>query len=411
MRIVLLTGTRPDIIKMAPLYWEGKKRGHDVILVHSNQHYPYDLFEGVYRDLGLPYPPHFVLNDGFAKKLARKVSKHSYFYDLKKGTQITRKIEKLGAKILSSRPNPANTIAEIIDGLNDLFANHLKNVDIVLVHGDTLTCSAGALSAHLNLIPVGHVEAGLRTGTREPFPEQTNTRIADACSDLRFAAIEKNAKFLEREGFDKRDIHVVGNTVVDAVLWAKDKGNKDFFLGLGADSSKKWIYFSAHRRENLIHEKRFRAIVKAAYDLADMGYQVIWSIRPGTQKYFEDYSISVKHDNIITVKEIPNYTDIVWLMNNCELIVTDSGSMQEEAAALKKPCITLRFVTDRPETVEAGVNFLAEPDERLDIKQTVKKALSVKNFPEIYGKGDSSAKIYDIIEKRKGKFIRWADEK
>ncbi len=410
MKIVLLTGTRPDIIKMAPLYWEGKKRRHEVILVHSNQHYPFDLFESVYRDLDLPYPPHFILNDGVAKKLARIVSKKVYLYDLKHGTSLSEKVKKAGSKILSSRPNASKTAVEIISGLNDLFLNHLKDVDIILTHGDTLTCMAGSLAAHLNLIPVGHIEAGLRTGTREPFPEQTNTRIADACADLKFAATEKNAGFLKNEGFDERDIFVVGNSVVDAVLWAKDKGNKQFFLDLGADPSKKWVYFSAHRRENLIHEKRFKAIVKAAYDLADMGYQVIWSVRTGTKTYFEKYGISVSHPNILTVEEIPNYTDIVWLMNNSEFIVTDSGSMQEEMAALKKPCITLRFVTDRPETVEAGINFLAEPDESLNIKKVVEKALAVKKFPSLYGEGDSASKIFDVLEKRK-KFIRWADEK
>ena len=409
MKIVLLTGTRPDIIKMAPLYSEGKKRGHEVLLVHTNQHYPYDLFEAVYRDLELTYPPHYILNDGTVKKLAKKVSKKAYLQDLKKGTDWSKKVNKLGAKVLSSRPNPSKTAADIITGLNDLFRNHLKDVDIVLTHGDTLTCMAGSLAAHLNMIPVGHVEAGLRTGTIEPFPEQTNTRIADACSNLYFAAVEKNAEFLKNEGFDERDIFVVGNSVVDAVNYAKEKGNKEFFLNLGADPNKKWVYFSAHRRENLIHEKRFRAIVKSAYDLADMGYQVIWSVRPGTKRYLNDYNIKVEHKNIITVREIPNYSDIAWLMNNSEFLVTDSGSMQEEMAALKKPCITLRFVTDRPETVEAGINFLAKPDENLDIKKLVEKALAVKDFPPLYGNGDSSAKIYDILEKRK-KFIRWADD-
>ncbi len=409
MKIVLLTGTRPDIIKMAPLYWEGKKRGHEVILVHSNQHYPYDLFEAVYKDLELPFPPHFILNDSIVKKVARWVSKKAYLHDLKKGSNWSKIVKNVGGKFLRGRPGMNNTITRIISSFDKVLREKLNDVYIVLTHGDTLTCMAGSLAAHLNMVPVGHVEAGLRTGTREPFPEQTNTRIADACSDLHFAAVEKNAEFLKREGFNEKDIFVVGNTVVDAVNWAKKKGSKEFFLRLGADPNKKWVYFSAHRRENLIHEGRFRVIVKAAYDLADMGYQLIWSVRPGTKFYFDKYGIKVNHPNIITVSEIPRYTDIVWLMDNSEFIVTDSGSMQEEMAALKKPCITLRFVTDRPETVEAGVNFLAKPDKNLDIRKLVEKALSVKKFPDIYGKGDSAAKIYDVLEERK-KFIRWAND-
>lgn len=417
LKIVLVTGTRPDIIKMAPIYWEAKARGHEAILVHSGQHYPFHLFEGSYRDMGLPFPPHYLVHASLVKRAAIKASKAAHFFDRKfQGADSYGKMESVAGKFSNTRPSPASTLAAIISGLNPLFSGPLKDADIVLAHGDTLTCAGAALSAHLNLLPVGHVEAGLRTFSREPFPEQTCTRTADACSDLHFAATPLNASNLLSEGFPKDRVFTVGNTVVDAAQWAAKKGEKSkaFFEGLGIDFSKPFIYFSCHRRETLMHEARFTAAAKSAIEMGKRGYQILWSARPGTMVALKAYGLLqdvLSAQNVVLVSDIPNYTDIMFFASKCAFVVTDSGSMQEECASLHVPCVTLRYVTDRPESVDAGSNILAPPSSVQSIMRSfdfvVKNNSSMRKKPNPYGTGDSSKKIVDKVEQFEGKLISW----
>ncbi len=420
MKIGILTGTRPDIIKMAPLFWECEKRGHRPVLVHVAQHYPFHLYEGVYRDLELPFPPHFEVGMTAVKKLGQHASKIAHHADLEFGWNLTKKLETVAEQVVSRRPNPAGIVANAMLGLTKLFKGPLKDVDIMLTHGDTLTCMAGSLSASLNLIPVGHVEAGLRTFSKEPFPEQIDTRTSDACSDLYFAATKTNEKNLLNEGFAKERVFTVGNTVVDAAKWASKKGEKsrEFFEKKGIDFSKKIIYASCHRRENLMHKQRFEAITNALFKLSNEGFQILWSIRPGTATAIKEYGMQAeleKHPNIMAVPDIPNYTDTMFLLSKARMIITDSGSMQEEAAALHVPCVTARFVTDRPESVEAGVNVLAPPKSANDVMRAAyaveedNDEMRKKKNP--YGDGNSSKLIVDAIEKFEGKLIQWEHQK
>ena len=399
LKIALLTSTRPDIIKMAPLYWEGKKRGHEIILIHSAQHFPYTLFEGFYNNLQMKFPPDYIINMGLVKKIGMKLSKYTYEIDKKTGLHLTKFIENLLSKISKENPDLSKTEIKIRSDLDKLLKTKLKGIDILLVHGDTLTCMSGAITAHLNKIPIGHVEAGLRTFAKEPFPEETSRRITDACSDFHFTPTKETRQNLLNEGF-KESVYLTGNTIVDAVQWAKTRGTDKFIKNLGMDKNKEWIYFTSHRRENFTDKKRVENIVKTVYELADMGYQVLWSNKPGNQRYFNKYEIKIKkHPNIIMIEGISSYTENIHFMNKCKVIVTDSGGMQEEAASLGIPCITLRPVTERPETIKAEVNFLADPTKPINIKQLLKKALSIKKYPQIYGKGNTAKKIYEILEK------------
>lgn len=420
MKMVLVTGTRPDIIKMAPIYWQARKRGHEAILVHCAQHYPYHLFEGSYRDMDLPFPPNYIVHSSLVKKVGRHASKIAHVLDKKfPGVGAYSKVESL-AGLAGSRPNPADTLAGIIAELNKLFSGKLKDADVVLVHGDTLTCAGAALSAHLNLLAVAHVEAGLRTFSREPFPEQTDTRTADACSDIHFSATKTNEVNLLNEGFSKERVITVGNTVVDAAQWAakQGEGSREFFEKLGIDFSKPVAYFSCHRRETLLHRERFEAVVEAAIEIGKRGIQVLWSVRPGTVHAFKSYGMLEKlqkAQNVFLASDIPYYTDIMFLVSKCLFVATDSGSMQEETAALRVPCVTLRYVTDRPESVQAGVNLLAPPESAQAIMKSVdfvirnNSAMRTKKNP--YGDGNSSAKIIDALEKFGGKLIEWEHNK
>ncbi len=422
MKIVIVTGTRPDIIKMAPVYWEACRRGHDVVLVHAAQHFPYHLFQGVYEDMELPFPPKFTVYSSSVKRAGIAASKLAFQIDQKFGLNTSKALEGLATQLTDARPNPAATVGHIILGLNRLFRGPLKDADIVLVHGDTLTCMAGALAAHLNLIPVGHVEAGLRTFSREPFPEQTDTRTADACSDLHFAPTGENAANLRAEGFSKERIILTGNTVVDAANWAaktaaKRGESRAFFEKLGLDFAKPIVYYSCHRRENLMHETRFRAIAEAAIELGNKGYQVLWSVRPGTFVALAQYGLLEKvreSKNVFLVSDIPRYTDIMFLMSKSFFVATDSGSMQEEAAALHVPCASLRFVTDRPESVKAGVTVMAKPESKAGIMRAFDHVIAhnavMRRKGNPYGNGDSAAKTLDAIERFKGKLIQWKHE-
>ncbi len=422
MKIGILTGTRPDIIKMAPVYWEAKKRGHRPVLIHTSQHFPYHLFEGVYRDLDLPFPPHHLVQYGMVKRIGVHASRIAYNIDEMADLGISKKFENLATRVVTRRPNPAKTVGSIILELNKLLEGDLKGLDILLTHGDTLTSMAGAIAASLNIIPIGHVEAGLRTFSKEPFPEQIDTRVSDACSDLFFAATETNRKNLLNEGFRKERILVVGNTVVDAAIFAAKKGQKSkkFFEKLGFDFRRKLVYFSCHRRENLIHRERFRAIVEALAELSDEGFQVLWSVRPGTQEAIKQFGLEGelrRHPNLRRVSEIPRYSDIMFFISRCRFVATDSGSIQEETAALHVPTVTLRYVTDRPESVEAGVNVLAKPESKAKVLEVLRKVANgqvnsqMRRRANPYGEGNSSRLILDAIERFKGRFIEWEHER
>jgi UDP-N-acetylglucosamine 2-epimerase (non-hydrolysing) len=421
MKIVIVTATRPDIIKQAPVYWEATRRGHEVTLLHATQHYPFQLFEGVYKDMQLPFPPDYMVNSSAIKQAGIFSSRWAHRIEKQHpNVKISSHLENLALKLTDARPNPSGTVASIMAGCNKLFSGKLKDADIVLVHGDTMAAMAAALSAHLNLLAVGHVEAGLRTFSREPFPEQTDTRCADAASDVYFAATETNRQNLLNEGFDHKRVFVVGNSVVDAANWAKEHGeaSKPFFESLGLDFTKPIAYFSAHRRENLLHKQRFSAITHAAMRLAEDGFQVLWSVRPGTLVALNNYGlldIASKTEGLFLASDIPNYTDIMYLFSQCKFIATDSGSIQEESAALHVPCVTLRYVTDRPESVEAGVNVLAHPDSPESIMKAVTYVLEhekqMRKAPNPYGKGDTSSKIIDALENLEGKFIQWEHDK
>jgi UDP-N-acetylglucosamine 2-epimerase (non-hydrolysing) len=268
---------------------------------------------------------------------------------------------------------------------------------------------------------VGHVEAGLRTFSHEPFPEQLDTRGSDAASDLYFAATDLNRQNLLKEGFPGKRIFVVGNTSVDTALWAAKKPATEterFFLSKGVDFSKPTVYFSIHRRETTLSKERFTAAAEAAFSLSSQGYAVVWSIRPGTAAALEKWGLKGKlasHPNIHAIEEIPSYVDIIHLMKKCRFICTDSGSMQEECCALHIPCITVRYVTDRPESVEAGANIVAKPDCAQTILAAAAKLeashAQMSRAPNPYGSGNSSALIFDALEKWDGKLSRWEHER
>lgn len=375
MKIIHAFGSRACAIKMAPLVKEGMRRGHNNIIVWSGQHYDDNLYRDLFDDLEMPRPD----------------------YDIEaKGTSC-----EMGAKIIVEFERICRK----------------EKPDIVLTHGDTFTAMFFSQAAALSLTPVGHVEAGLRTYSWEPYPEQICTKTSDACSALFFAATEKNRRDLLLEHAPEDRIFVVGNSVVDAVFQHSELAKKKSRIQERFAIRHPFVFWSCHRKENLLSEKRMRGIFDSLLDMVDANF--FCSVLPSTQIAAEKYGYAKKlkeAKHIIWEPCLPKYTDALRLMLESDLVLTDSGGMQEECAALHIPCLTLRYVTDRPESVEAGANRCVGC-EKEKITYEARKLLADKSASEKmraaknpYGDGKASQQIFDIIEKFEGKLDRWEEK-
>jgi UDP-N-acetylglucosamine 2-epimerase (non-hydrolysing) len=235
------------------------------------------------------------------------------------------------------------------------------NPDIVLVHGDTSTTLNGALAAFYNQKPIGHVEAGLRTGDiYSPFPEEANRKLTGAIATLHFSATESNKANLERENIYK-NIYITGNTVIDALLSVVDKNHKfdDKNLNNIDFENNKIVLLTAHRRENWGEPMKdiFAAVRELVTKNEDVNVIFPMHKNPLIRELANE-SFKGVEDKIHLIEPL-EYVDFANLMAKCYLIMTDSGGIQEEAPALGKPVIVLRTETERPEAVEAGTVKLA----------------------------------------------------
>lgn len=280
------------------------------------------------------------------------------------------------------------------------------NPHIVLVHGDTSTTLNAALAAFYNKIPVGHVEAGLRSyDIYSPFPEEANRKLAGVIATLHFAPTKTNERNLLSEGINKEKIYVTGNTVIDALLSVVDKNHifEEKVLNNIDFENKKVILLTTHRRENWGEpmENIFKATIELIQQNKDI--EVIFpmhknpSIRELAHKYFDQYK------GRVYLIEPLEYIEFTNLMAKVYLIMTDSGGIQEEAPALGKPVIVLRTETERPEAVEAGTVKLAgvEKDKIINIadelinNEIAYKAMAHSTNP--YGDGNACSRILEII--------------
>ncbi len=257
---------------------------------------------------------------------------------------------------------PGQTLAEItsraLNGLQQIIAG--QKPDLVLVHGDTTTTFAGALAAFYEQAPVGHVEAGLRTGDKyAPYPEEINRRLTGQLTDFHFAPTETARQNLLREGVAEDKIFVTGNTVIDALLQTVSKGcDLEQYLGAEVCHSINWekklVLLTCHRRENWgqpMHEI-FSAIFQLARKL-ESAIEVIYPMHKNPLVREAARELMGAAPNIHLIEPL-DYRPFAQLMSLSHLVVTDSGGMQEEAPALGKPVLVLRDVTERPEAVEAG---------------------------------------------------------
>ena len=368
MKIATILGTRPEIIKMAPIIDEISKRSIPQIVLHTGQHYDKEMSDNFFRDLEIPTPD-YNINVGSGTH----------------GKQTGLMMEGIEKVLLQEKP------------------------DIVLVQGDTNAVLAGALVAAKLHIAVGHVEAGLRSFDLT-MPEEINRRAADVCSQMYFIPTEESAINLLAEGYSRKNLIITGNTVVDACFRHLEKKKKKGFeekalADLDIENMDNIITLTMHRAENVDDEKRVTSIVEALKELDDMN--IIFPIHPRTKNTLKNFGLfdelnDLEHIHII--KPI-GYLDFLQLTSLSSLILTDSGGLQEEAITLDVPALTLRYNTERPETVTAGGNILVGADKKA-ILENVDKIISDKEFCEKmknaknpYGDGDAAIKTVDAIEK------------
>lgn len=297
--------------------------------------------------------------------------------------------------------------AAILQGMSEVFAR--QRPDLVLVHGDTSTTLAAALAAFYARVPVGHVEAGLRTGNlAAPWPEEANRRLTAPLASLHFSPTQAAADNLLREGIDPAHVHVTGNTVVDALVAVAERIASDPALADALasrfdflDPGRRLVLVTGHRRENF--GAGFEQICLALRDLAGRGdVQIVYPVHlnPNVQDPVQRLLSGVPGVRLI---EPLDYLPFVYLMTRAHLILTDSGGIQEEAPSLGKPVLVLRQTTERPEAVEAGTVRLVGTDRATIVTEASRllddpaahAAMAMAHNP--YGDGHAAARIASLV--------------
>ncbi len=324
-------------------------------------------------------------------------------------------------ELFEIKPDYDLNLMKVGQSLNDVTARILLEIkpvlqdfkpDVVLVHGDTATTFAATLAAYYEQIPVGHVEAGLRTGNiYSPWPEEANRKLTGVLTQYNFAPTETSQSNLLRENFDKDNIAVTGNTVIDALLMIKDKIDCDKTLQLTLSEQfpflhkdKKLILVTGHRRESFGggFERICEALAFTAKKHPEIQIVYPMHLNPNVREPVNRILADIENVHLI---EPQQYLPFIYLMNRAHIILTDSGGIQEEAPSLGKPVLVMRDTTERPEAVEAGTVKLVGTDvDRIVTGLTTLlqdeqayKEMSFAHNP--YGDGKACQRILDVLAK------------
>jgi len=350
MKILTVIGARPQFIKAAPVSREIRKHFKEII-VHTGQHYDENMSNIFFEELNIPKPD-YNLNVGSGNH----------------GEQTGNMLIKIEEVILKEKP------------------------DAVLVYGDTNSTLAGALAASKLLIPVIHVEAGLRSFNKA-MPEEQNRVLTDHISDLLFCPTETAVKNLKREGVEK-GVYNVGDVMFDSILYnieiAKKKSNILERLGL---KEKEYILVTIHRAENTNYKEKLTNIFNA---LKDSNEKIVLPLHPRTRKFINDYGIEVGQN--IEIIDPVGYLDMIMLELTAKKILTDSGGVQKESYFLDVPCITMREETEWIETVEDGWNVLVGSDYEA-ILNAIRFFMPKGEKHDYFGNGHSSERIVEIVNR------------
>lgn len=362
MRVVAVLGTRPEVIKLAPIVSElRRRRVAECLVVSTGQH----------REMLDQMLEQFEL-------------------DVDVELAVMRPAQRL-----------ADLTAELVRGLGAAIAD--LRPDWVLVQGDTSTTLCGALAGFYEGVPVAHVEAGLRTGDeRSPFPEEANRRLVARLATLHFCPTARNAENLLLEGVPQERVLVTGNTVVDALLWAVDRAR--CLEPPVRRLRRRRILLTVHRRES--QGDAMRRVCRAVRTLCERGdVEVVFPVHhsPAVREV-----VLPELDGVdgVHLCEPLDYLSVVQLLDSCDLVLSDSGGLQEEAPALGKPVLVLRDTTERQEAIEAGVARLVgtDPDAILHTASALlddADAYAAMARPaNPFGDGRASARVVDALEER-----------
>ncbi len=367
MRVLLAFGTRPEAIKLAPLLKELKERSQNI--------QPVCCITGQHSDLLFPFLDFFGIRADY------------------------------NLNIIRENQGLAHITSAVLGGMEEILMK--EKPDVVIVQGDTTSAFASSLAAFYLKIPIGHVEAGLRSYDRfQPFPEEINRVFISRMADLNFCPTKRAAANLLKEQISSSSVFVTGNTVIDALYYTLEQlkitGQEE--PDIQDLPPGRIILVTGHRRENF--GEGLRNLCWALRDLAEAydDIVVVYAVHPNPNVRQEVDNILRSQDRIRVIHP-PGYLSFVKLMKACFMIITDSGGIQEEAPSLGKPVLVARNVTERPEAVESGTALIVGTD-RGKIVQEASKLLdyplhydSMKAVSNPFGDGLASKRIADTVER------------
>ena len=354
MKVITVLGARPQFIKAAPLS-EALRKNHEEKIVHTGQHYDYQMSDVFFEELGIPKPDYF-----------------------------------LG---VGSKQHGAQT-GEMLTGVEEILLK--EKPDWVLVYGDTNSTLAGALAAAKLHIPIAHVEAGLRSYNRQ-MPEEVNRVLTDHISTLMFCPTDQAVKNLSQEGLTQGVVRT-GDVMADALYYHARRAEERSLQRNLRYPKRSYLLATVHRAENTDDPSRLQGIMHA---FSQIEGQIVLPLHPRTKKLLKDHHLTIPKN--VDVIEPVGYLEMIFLEKEAEFILTDSGGVQKEAYLWQVPCVTLRDETEWVETVNTGWNTLtgANPEE------IVGAVMNYRNQPlppyreNLYGNGRASAEIVAAMEAKR----------
>jgi UDP-N-acetylglucosamine 2-epimerase (non-hydrolysing) len=365
MKVVNVVGARPNFVKIAPIVEQMNKFPEIIsILVHTGQHYDYNMSKQFFTELNIPEPD-IYLGVGSGTHALQTA-------------KIMIEFEKV---LLAQKP------------------------DLTLVVGDvnsTIACALTSVKLH---IPVAHVEAGLRSFDRD-MPEEINRLLTDAIADYLFVTEDSGMYNLIREGISKDKIFFVGNVMIDTLLKYKDKAKSTSILDMLKIKKDEYCLVTLHRPSNVDTCENLQNILDALNEI-QKDITVIFPVHPRTDARIDEFGLRNIVDNMQSLKMIApvSYLEFTCLMSNARFVLTDSGGIQEETTVLGVPCLTLRKNTERPVTVDIGTNIVVGLDKIRIIKEAKKLINGVEKKGSIpkYWDGKTAERIVSILMERLGK--------
>jgi UDP-GlcNAc3NAcA epimerase len=347
MKILTILGARPQFIKAGSVSREiSKHKEIEEIIVHTGQHYDANMSDIFFEEMQIPKPNYFLGIGGKSH-----------------GAMTGQMIEKIEKVVISEKP------------------------DWMMVYGDTNSTLAGAIVASKLHVKLAHIEAGLRSFNLR-MPEEINRILTDRVSSVLFCPTDTAIRNLKNEGYENLQCKIVksGDVMQDGAIFYKSLSKKP-----NIEINKNFILCTIHRPENTDDEVRLKSILEALNEIA-MEKQVLLPLHPRTRKIIDNLKLNVSKLKVI---DPVGYLEMVWLIDNCKIVMTDSGGLQKEAYFFNKQCITLRDQTEWVELVEHGVNFLAgaKKDEILNIYHNLNDFTRTFDRLNLYGAGNASSII------------------